>query len=41
MEVIEPDAIPALAELRALNGDLLLIDRLPFFSEKRQPWLKQ
>ena len=31
MEVIEPDAIPALAELLTLNGDLLRVDRLPFF----------
>lgn len=40
MEVIEPDAIPALAELHVLNGDNLRVDRLPFFSKKRQSWLK-
>ena len=35
MAVIEPDTIPALAELLTLNGDLLRVDRLPLFSEKR------
>lgn len=40
MEVIELDAIPALAELHALKGDHLRVDRLPFLSEKPQPWLK-
>ena len=35
MAVIEPDTIPALAELLT-ERDLLRVDRLPFFSKRKR-----